>query len=164
MDLFETFWGSGERIGIVAMSVRAFCAFFIILLLIRLGGMRIFGKQSAFDSIVTIMLGAIMSRGVVGASHFFSTVGACATIVLVHRILSVITVHSQTLGAFMKGQKLLLFENGTFHNDNLVKAGISENDVHERVRIEMNEESLDNIQKVFMERNGSLSFIKRNPK
>jgi uncharacterized membrane protein YcaP (DUF421 family) len=163
MDFLETIWGSGEKLGITSMSVRAFCAFIIMLILIRLGGMRIFGKQSAFDSIVTIMLGAIISRGVVGASPFLSTVAACTIIVFVHRMLSIATVHYQKFGAIIKGHKLLLFEDNHFNHDNLYKAGISENDVHERVRIEMNEETLANIQKVFLERNGSLSFIKRNP-
>ena len=34
-------------------------------------------KQSSFDNIIVIMLGAVLARGVVGASPVWSTVRAC---------------------------------------------------------------------------------------
>ena len=79
MDIKELF-GSGEHLTALQMAVRAFIMFFITLALIRFGGMRIFGKKTAFDNILVIMLGAILARGVVGASPFFSTVAASAAI------------------------------------------------------------------------------------
>jgi hypothetical protein len=39
-------------------------------------GLRTFAKQSTFDNIIVILLGAVLARGVVGASPFWSTVGA----------------------------------------------------------------------------------------
>ena len=160
MDWFETIWGTGDKLGVLAMSVRAFCAFMIMLIIIRVGGMRIFGKESAFDSIITIMMGAILTRGVVGASPFLSSVGACVVIVVVHRLLSILSIRSETFSDIVKGKKLLLYEKGKFIYKNMRKGGISKGDVTEILRIEMNTENLENIDKVFMERNGHLSFIK----
>jgi uncharacterized membrane protein YcaP (DUF421 family) len=66
MDIYDLF-GRGEDLTALQMSVRSFIMFFIALALIRIGGMRIFGKKTAFDNILVIMLGAVLARGVVGA-------------------------------------------------------------------------------------------------
>ena len=70
MNITEIF-GSGEDLSPMQMAARAFVMFFIALLLIRLAGMRVFGIRTAFDNILVIMLGAILSRGVAGSSPFF---------------------------------------------------------------------------------------------
>ncbi|MER3497356.1 MAG: hypothetical protein C4308_01320 [Chitinophagaceae bacterium] len=87
MDLQQIF-GSGEHLLPGQMAARAFVIFFITLALIRIGGMRIFGQKTAFDSILVIMLGAVLARGIVGASPFFSTVAAGVTFIIVHKILA----------------------------------------------------------------------------
>jgi len=87
MNINEIF-GSGEELAPLQMAARAFIMFFIALLLIRIAGMRIFGIKTAFDNILVIMLGAILSRGVVGASPFFSTIAAATAMILIHKILA----------------------------------------------------------------------------
>ena len=62
MDINELF-GNGQNLTALQMGVRAFIMFFIALALIRIGGMRIFGKKTAFDNILVIMLGAVLARG-----------------------------------------------------------------------------------------------------
>ena len=101
MDIKELF-GSGEHLTALQMGVRAFIMFFITLALIRFGGMRIFGKKTAFDNILVIMLGAILARGVVGASPFFSTVAAAAVMVVIHRILAWLAINHSWVGKIVK--------------------------------------------------------------
>jgi uncharacterized membrane protein YcaP (DUF421 family) len=70
MDILQTLVGEGEKLTVLQMSVRAFVMFIITLVLIRFAGLRTFAKQSSFDNIIVIMLGAVLARGVVGASPF----------------------------------------------------------------------------------------------
>ena len=102
MNITDIF-GSGEDLSPTQMAIRAFVMFFIALMLIRLAGMRIFGIKTAFDNILVIMLGAILSRGIVGASPFFSTVAAAAAMILVHKFLAWLAMKHEWVGKIVKG-------------------------------------------------------------
>src|SRR5436190_24362396 len=86
------------------ISVRAVGMFFILLGLIRLGGARIFGKKSSFDSAVVIMLGAIAARGVIDGTLFWPTALACSVITAIHWALARISVSSKRLDRFLTGE------------------------------------------------------------
>lgn len=91
-ELIFKLFGEGKDLNALQMGDRAFVMFFITLFLIRLAGMRAFGQKSAFDTIIVIMVGAILSRAVTGASAFFPTVIAGAVLAVVHRLLALISV------------------------------------------------------------------------
>jgi len=141
------------------MSVRAFFMFIITLVLIRLAGLRTFAKQSSFDNIIVIMLGAVLARGVVGASPFWSTVGASVIMVIMHRVIAWMTVKNPKFEKLVKGSYIKLYQNGALVSNNLEKTGMSENDLHESLRLETNKLTLSQIDTAFMETSGKISFI-----
>ena len=53
--------------------------------MIRIAGRRSFGQKTPFDACTTVLLRAILSRAVVGASPFWSAVGATMALVVMHR-------------------------------------------------------------------------------
>src|SRR5690606_35119085 len=109
---WNAIFGNGENLGPLQMALRSFVMFFITLTLIRFGGMRIFGKKTAFDTIIIIMLGAVLARGVVGASPFFSTVAAAAMMVAIHKVLALLAMRFIWVGKIVKGIHRTLYENG----------------------------------------------------
>lgn len=155
----ETLIGSGEALSALQMSVRALILFLIALVLIRLGGMRIFGKKSAFDNVIVIMLGAVLARGVVGASPLWSTVAAAATMVAINKILAWLAARSSKVNKLLKGEALVLYESGAIVWSNMRKAALSHSDLLESLRLETNCESLEKVEKACMETNGRISFI-----
>jgi uncharacterized membrane protein YcaP (DUF421 family) len=159
MDTINFLVGQGDQLTALQMSVRAFSMFFIMLVLIRLAGMRTFAKKSSFDNILVIMLGAILARGVVGASPYWSTVAAAAVMVALHRIIALLSVKSRTIEKWVKGTYIKLYQNGALIGDNLEKTGMSENDLHESLRLETKKLTLSEIDTAFMETNGRISFI-----
>jgi uncharacterized membrane protein YcaP (DUF421 family) len=161
MDLHSLF-GSGEDLNPLQMGVRSFLMFFIALILIRIGGMRIFGKKSAFDYIIIIMLGAVLARGVVGASPFFSTVVASAVMILIHKVLAMLSMKFTSVGKLVKGIHRPLYENGRRDTRNMQVVAISDDDLLEAVRLQINQTSLDNVEKIIIEKNGELSVIKKS--
>jgi len=160
MDIKDLF-GSGEHLTALQMSVRAFIMFFITLALIRFAGMRIFGKRTAFDNILVIMLGAVLARGVVGASPFFSTVAAAAVMVIVHKILALLAMKYVWVGKIVKGIHRSLYKNGEMNTKNMKIAEISKDDLMEGVRLQINSNSLDDVEEAYIEKNGQVSIIEK---
>ena len=143
------------------MCVRAFIMFIVMLALIRFAGMRTFAKRSPFDTIVTIMLGAILARGVVGASGYVDTIVAAGVMVVMHRLVAWLSVKSRKFEKLIKGTYIKLYNNGVLLQDALEGTGMSENDLHESLRLETKKLTLAEIDTTFLETNGRISFILR---
>jgi uncharacterized membrane protein YcaP (DUF421 family) len=159
--IYELF-GQGQNLTSLQMSLRAIVIFFIALILIRYTGMRVFGIKSAFDTCIMIMLGAVLSRAVVGASPFIPTIVASAALVVVHKLIARISVGNQFISHLVKGKPLSLYKDGILNDKNLTRCALSYGDVIEEVRITMSQNNLDNIDEIFMERTGKISVIKKN--
>jgi uncharacterized membrane protein YcaP (DUF421 family) len=161
MKFMNGWWGINENISPPEIAARSAVMFVIALLLMRMAGMRPFGKGEPFDNIITFLIGGILSRGVVGATPFFSTVFSMAVILIIHNILAGLSVYSKRFGAKVKGEKIVLFREGVFIKKNMNSANITEHDILEDLRLELQSDSLDAIKEVYMERSGKISFVKK---
>src|SRR6201996_9407444 len=161
MEILFTLFGEGKDLNALQMSDRGVIMFIIALILIRISGRRSFGVRTPLDNIITISLGAVMSRAIVGASDFVPVVVCCFVIVLLHRLFGWLIAHSKAFGRFIEGNKMVLFEDGKFQNDNMKKALVCQEDVMQGVRKSALTEDMDQIDKVYMERNGEISSIKK---
>lgn len=161
MEIFIKIFGEGKDLDTLQMSSRGVVIFFIALILIRISGRRSFGVRSPLDNIITISLGAIMSRAVVGASDFVPVVVCCFVIVLMHRLFGWLIAHSKPFGRFIEGQKITLFDKGHFLDENRKKALVCQEDIMQGVRKSALTEDMEIIDKVYMERNGDISAIKK---
>lgn len=158
--MMEEIWGEGE-LNILHMTVRAVVIFLITLAAIRISGRRSFGMASAFDNAMTVLIGAVLSRVVVGASPFWPTVFAAFALALMHRLFAWLSLDHKTIGKIVKGSPRVIYENGKFNRKNMRNSLISERDFMEGVRKECNTESLAEIDKAYVERDGRISVIKK---
>src|SRR5215207_3310251 len=55
------------------MALRAVLTFVLTVAIVRLGNKRLFGKGTAFDLVVAIMIGSVMSRAITNASALLAT-------------------------------------------------------------------------------------------
>lgn len=161
MEWIIKLFGEGKDLNALQMSDRGVVLFFIALLLIRISGRRSFGVRTPLDNIITISLGAIMSRAVVGASDFVPVIVCCFVIVLLHRLFGYFIARSKAFGRFIEGEKILLFSDGVFLKENMKKALVCQEDLMQGVRKSVLTENMDQIEKVYMERNGEISAIKK---
>ena len=160
MDNLTEWWGYKDNISPLEVAARALVMFAIMLLLLRFTGMRSFSKGSVFDNLIIILLGAVLGRGVVGGTPFFSALGGGIALLLVHKLISRLTFYNKWAGRQLKGTPTVLYSDGKFLYDNMKECDISEHDILEELRLSCQCKSLDGFAEVYMERSGKISFIK----
>ena len=161
MKLIENIFGQGENLTVLQMCCRALVIYLIALFYIRLVGKRTFGKISTFDNIITITLGAMLSRAIVGISPFVQIIASTLVLILLHRLVAWISMKYHGAGRLIKGKSESLYKNGQLNEDNLRQNYISRHDLMEGVRIHLNENTLDNVEEIFLERNGEFGVVKK---
>jgi uncharacterized membrane protein YcaP (DUF421 family) len=160
MDLRQI-WGTHDEIGLLECAARAAVMFVLMIIMIRLSGMRSFGKGDVFDNILTILLGAVLARGIVGATPFLSALAGGITIMIIHNLLSNLSFYYRWIGRVVKGKCMLLYKNGAFDRENMKTANITEHDIMEQLRLKLNANSLDEVEEIYFERTGKVSFVKK---
>jgi uncharacterized membrane protein YcaP (DUF421 family) len=161
MDLIKEIFGEGKDLNVIQMSSRGIVVFIIAFVLIRISGRRSFGIRTPLDNIITISLGAILSRAIVGASSFLPVIVCCFVIVLLHRFFGWLIVRHKAFGRFVEGDKIELYKNGEFIKSNLQRGLVCEEDIMQGIRKSALTEDLEKVEKVYIERNGEISTIKK---
>jgi uncharacterized membrane protein YcaP (DUF421 family) len=162
MELLENIFGTGKDLEIYQMCARAFVTFFIALFLIRLAGMRSFGKKSAVDNVIIIVLGAVLSRAIVGVSPYLSTVAACTVIVITHRVIAFASIKNPWLEKIVKGEQRVLYKSNEINWPNMKRSCVSERDLLESVRLKSGMAALTDIEEAHIESNGQISIITKS--
>lgn len=162
MSLFITIFGEGRDLDALQMSARALAVFFGALILSSIAGRRSFGQRSPFDYVVAILLGATLSRIIVGASPAIPTVCASLVIVLIHRVLAWACVHSPKLERLVVGAERQIYEDGKFNDRQMSAALITKTDVFETARQELHTTGLEEVEAAILERNGQVSLIRKS--
>lgn len=161
MHLIYQLFGSGKDLSILQMTCRTVLVFVIALILIRISGRRSFGLHTPLDNIITIILGAVMSRAIVGASDFLPVIASSIALVLIHRLFAYLTVHHPVFSKLVTGQKILLFKDGNFIQSNMDKAQVCQEDILQEVRKTALTENLESVEKIYIERNGEINSVKK---
>lgn len=161
MRVLIKIFGEGKDLSSIQMSCRGIVIFLITLILIRISGRRSFGLKTPLDNIIVITLGAILSRAVVGASDFMPVVITSLVIVSLHRLFSWLTFRYKRFAEIIEGTKIILYENNHFIDENMKKALTDKEDIMQGVRKSALTENMQKIDKVYMERNGEISPVKK---
>jgi uncharacterized membrane protein YcaP (DUF421 family) len=164
MNLWYTIFGDGKDLSCLQMSCRGIIVFFIAFVLIRISGRRSFGLRTPLDNIIAVLLGAILSRAVVGASAFLPVIVTCFVIVLLHRLISWLVIRHKKFGNWIEAKHTILYENGHFIKENLQKALAREEDAMQGVRKSGLTDDLSLIEKIYMESNGEISVVRKDIK
>jgi uncharacterized membrane protein YcaP (DUF421 family) len=162
-SLAETLLGIGaEELSPGQMALRAVITFLLTVAIIRLGNKRLFGKGTAFDLVVAIMIGSVMSRAITNASALLATWLAGVVLVAMHWLLATLSYHIDWFGPLIKGHPVLLVHNGQIEWDGMREGGVSRADLDQALREEGSEPDPSGARLAYLERDGSISVVPRN--
>lgn len=130
-------------------------------LFLRFGNHR-FQLNTPLDFLLVVILGGLISRGINGSASLASTFVALFSLVLMHKLLSKISFMSHQFEKIFKGTAHLLIKNGVLQQKNLKLLNITEYDLMEQMRQQIQCASFKEIRTAYLERTGNISFIKTN--
>jgi uncharacterized membrane protein YcaP (DUF421 family) len=162
LNLLQSLLGIGaEELAPGQMALRAVLTFAVTVAIIRLGNKRLFGKGTAFDLVVAIMIGSVMSRAITGSSPLLATWAAGLVLVGLHWLLATLSYHLDWFGPLVKGHPLLLVEDGHVHRAAMREGGVSRMDLDQAFREAGSEPDPARVQLAYLERDGSISVVPR---
>lgn len=143
------------------MSIRGAIVLAFGLLLVRFPGQRIFGKSSAFDIVLAVLVGSNLSRALTGNSPFLATLAATGAIVLIHWAVAHLATRSRAISWLAKGAVVRLVADGRPDRTNMRRHGLTQGDLEEAMR-KQGIADLTKVEAAFLERNGSISVVKKS--
>jgi len=167
--MFDTPWsGVSAALGLDAdtlnvwqVMVRAAVVYPVGIAFVRLAEKRFIGKFTAFDVIMGILIGSILSRAITDASAFFSSLAAGLTLVVLHYLFAVLSFRSDRFGDLVKGSARTLVKNGQILWRAMRSGHISEKDLMSALRENAQVNDVAHVELARLERSGNISVILR---
>lgn len=145
------------------MALRAVIVYAVTLAVVRLGKKRFMGKATAFDVILGIMLGSIVSRAITGNAPLVPSLAATAALIVLHSALSALACRWHSFGEMIKGHPRVIVRNGRKDDEAMRIAHLTDRDLEEDLR-RHGMTSIEDIAEARLERNGDISVVKSKPK
>src|SRR3954466_14830398 len=113
-----------DSLGVVQTALRALIVYFVALAFVRIGDKRVLGKNTAFDVVIGIMFGSVMSRAITNADEFVPILAAGGVLVALHFAVALLTFRSDRIGNLVKGSERALVRDGQIDWDQMAAAHI----------------------------------------
>lgn len=158
-------WALGldeSQLAIRHMVVRAVVVFAVAVVIVRLGEKRFISKNTAFDVILGVMLGSVISRAITGQSPFIPTLCAAFVLVGLHWLLAQIAFRSGRFGTLIKGTTRVLIRDGEVDWHAMSRSNLSRDDLLGALRLQASLPDWEKVKEARLERNGEISVIRRD--
>jgi len=142
------------------MFIRAIIVFITAIVFIRIAGMRSFGTKSAFDVVLSITIGAVLSRCITGHYPFFASLGTAMLLAFLHRIVAWLSFRNKIINKLVEGEGVLLFKSGKVITRNMARHCISEKDLYQAMH-ENNIDDFDSVSAIWFEPDGKISVVEK---
>jgi len=144
---------------LLKVFISTILIFSMLILLVRISGLRSFAKMSSIDFASTIAIGSVLASSILSESPSVLKGGmAVGFILLFQTIFSKLTLKFDWFDKLVSNQPMLLMDGETILYDNLHKANLSESDLMAKLR-EANVIQLSEVQAVILETTGDVSVL-----
>jgi uncharacterized membrane protein YcaP (DUF421 family) len=130
------------------------------LVLVRVTGRRAFGKWSALDIIISIIIGSCLSRTLTGNAPLGGTLAAMALLMALHWVLAHGAARYRFVSRVVEGSSIELATDGVERTDARIANAISVKDLSEALR-KAGVEDVADTRLVMLEPSGNITIVKR---
>jgi uncharacterized membrane protein YcaP (DUF421 family) len=139
--------------------VRAVLIFVVGIAYIRAVGPRTFARGSPLDIVISVVIGSNLSRALTGSAAFLPTLAATAVLAALHWLFAFTTRKVPALGRLVKGEPVVLVEDGRVDEAELARQNISRGDLEEELRLKSAADPGE-VRRATLERSGQVSVLK----
>lgn len=160
--ILDTLFGTIDAdLNAFQMAMRAIVTFVVTVAVVRIGNKRLFGKGTAYDLVVSIMIGSVMSRAITasGSGTMLATWAGGLALIMMHWLLTTLSYHISWFGPLVKGHAVQLVKDGDMLESGMRETGTTEKDLERAMRSDGNVPAVSNIRMSYMERDGSISVV-----
>ena len=161
MEMLNDVFGPDKGISWEQECARAVLIFFYGLVLVRLAGRRVFGRWSAIDIVVSIIVGSNLSRALTGNAPLWGTLAATTALMLLHWALAQGAARVRWISRLLEGAPIRLAEAGEPDDRRLRRHGVSLADIHEALR-DKGLEHVSETRLVNLEPSGKVTILKKD--
>ncbi|HUR57396.1 MAG TPA: YetF domain-containing protein [Opitutaceae bacterium] len=149
-------------LGLGHMALRVLVVFCFGVALARFADRRMLGQNAGFDIMLLVILGSVLSRGINGQAAFFPTLGASAVLVGLHYVVASLAFRFSGFSRLVKGNPCVLVRDGKVDRKELARNDFTEEDLDESLRLSGSVSDVREVAEARLERNGTVSVVKKN--
>lgn len=159
--LFAAFsdWFTASWSALGAAAVSSVAAFLLIIVYVRLTGVRSFAKMSGIDFAMTIAIGSVLAATAMSKSTPLPTAAVVLAVIFGgQRLLASLRVKSDAVSQLIDNRAILVMAEGTFLEDNMKQVSITRGELIGKLR-EANVLEMCSVRAVIMETTGDVSVL-----
>ena len=163
LSFLDSIFGiEADKLKTVHVLSRTVVIYIVGIALVRIGSKRFVGKMTAFDFILAIIIGSLLSRAITRSDLFLKLILSALLLIIIHWIFSILSVKFTRFGDVIKGTEKIIVENGEIKWEALKSSNLSEHDLIQSLRLNTNSGNIKNVKIARLERNGEISFVLKN--
>lgn len=143
------------------IALRAVVLYVFVVFVMRMIGRRELSTITPFDLVLLIVLGDAIQQGLTQDDYSVTgAVIAVSTLAVMQVTTSYVSYRVRPFRKVLKGEPIILIENGKLLSQNLRRERITADDVAEEMRTQQIP-TFDQVQWAILESNGTISFIQK---
>jgi uncharacterized membrane protein YcaP (DUF421 family) len=143
------------------IALRAVALYVFVVFVMRMIGRRELSTLTPFDLVLLIVLGDAIQQGLTQDDYSVTgAVIAVSTLAVIQVVTSYLSYRVRPFRKILKGEPIILVEDGKLLRHNLRRERMTPDDVAEEMRTQQIP-TFDQVQWAILESNGTISFIQK---
>ena len=143
------------------IALRAIALYVFVVFIMRIIGRREISTLTPFDLVLLIVLGDAIQQGLTQDDYSVTgAIVAVSALAVMQVTTSYISYRVKPFRKVLKGEPIILIEDGKLLSQNMRRERVTADDVAEEMRTQQIA-TFDQVQRAILESNGTISFIQK---